>query len=420
MGLRSGLLGLLLLGSSATLAAEVSPLDAGQDDLRVWPNRVSWRNSDPWLVAHHDELRELRPRLLVLNFANSVDDQALRQKTTDLIGQLAESTRYHGFEDPAAPAFLNYQVLKYVNLRDTNPTAEQAQANCSRAPYLPQGPETFDYGALYNDTFAACYGFRDPADPQRYLTLSELINAGMVHELLFYWIHEPRGAPYETIEDKQYYDEAGQPRPGVHGWAGNGHSKTMPWVGRSFRITFANPARGIGCVMENYGHALEGMAHSNSIPPFRKLLYEYAEFNLDRKYGLPFNSLYATKGAEAVRYLDDGAVEVRRGEQTHRIDRYVAVGGNVHFPPGGRNHYDNASPVTLQSTIRSFLRHNGPDGRDLAAPFDSSAFRGYARQCPDCMGAWLVYWRQCMPGLDNPCRDEQGAPVRNWWVYLFY
>jgi hypothetical protein len=39
---------------------------------------------------------------------------------------------------------------------------------------------------------------------------------------------------------------------------------------------------------------------------------------------------------------------------------------------------------------------------------------------PDCMGPWLVYWRQNMPGLDNRQKDADGRPMKNWWPFLFY
>jgi hypothetical protein len=44
----------------------------------------------------------------------------------------------------------------------------------------------------------------------------------------------------------------------------------------------------------------------------------------------------------------------------------------------------------------------------------------YYSVAPDCMGPWLVYWRMNMPGLDNPCLDNAGQPMKNWWVFLFY
>jgi hypothetical protein len=44
----------------------------------------------------------------------------------------------------------------------------------------------------------------------------------------------------------------------------------------------------------------------------------------------------------------------------------------------------------------------------------------YAELAPDCMGRWLVYWWQNMPGLNNRSKDDDGRPMKNWWVFWFY
>lgn len=102
------------------------------------------------------------------------------------------------------------------------------------------------------------------------------------------------------------------------------------------------------------------------------------------------------------------------------MSSYIAAGGNVHFPPGGRRHYDLGSPHTVLSTIESYRQRNGPDGTDLARRFNKEKWQRYLSVAPDCMGAWTIFWRQCMPGLDNKCLDDDGKPVKNWWVFLFY
>jgi MFS family permease len=33
---------------------------------------------------------------------------------------------------------------------------------------------------------------------------------------------------------------------------------------------------------------------------------------------------------------------------------------------------------------------------------------------------WQMYWRQSIPGLDNPGRDADGLPMKNWWVFSYY
>ncbi len=406
------------------LAAPLFAQSTLPDDPTVWPNKFSSANSDPWLIQNHDRIRKMQPRVLVLNFANDVDMPAIQSHTDQLIKALAEATRYHGFENPNAPPFLQYQVLKYIDLRDKPVPQELAHKSSSLFPRQKNPPKDFycDYAAFYTDEFAKHYGFQDPKNPARFLNLHELINAGIVHELWFHAIHGPDGWPgFEVIELKQYYDDNCQPIPGRYGWAGNGHSDTMPWSGRTFRMAFFNPHRGIGCAMENFGHGLEGLANSNSIAYYKKYFDEYAELNLDSRFKLPFKSLYAIGGRnDKVEYPSPTTMKITRRDKTYSIDPYIAAGGNVHFPPGGRHHYDLDSPFTVKSTIENWRRRNSPDGKDLPLDFNSSKFTPYNNLAPDGMGPWVVFWRQCMPGLDNKSLDDAGKPMKNWWVFLFY
>ena len=398
-------------------------LDKRQKNLSIWPNCQSSGNSDPWIYQNHDRIRKMCPRILVLNFANNVDMDEIKDRTERMIKALAEASRYHGYKNPKAPIFLEYRVLKYVDMRD-DPIPDDRQDHNSRlCPYLKPDEKNSpcNYAAFYTDEFAKCYGFRDPNRKNEFLNLHELISEGIIHELWFYQIHDERGAPLETIEFKQYYDEHCRPILGKHGPAGNGHSSTMPWSGRSFRITFFNPHRGIGCGMENFSHAMEGMAHRNSIAYYRRYFYEYAEFDLDKRYGLPFGSLYALWGEEnEAEYPTSTSMLIVWKGKEYKVDPYIAFAGNVHFPPGARDHYDLESPYTVESTIENYRLRNGRKGKDKVEEFNTDKFEQWEDFCPDCMGRWLIFWRQNMPGLNNKCVDDKGRPMKNWWPFLFY
>jgi len=409
---------------SAAAAAEAPNLT---EDLGVWPNKVCFRKSEPWIVANHDRIRRIEPRVLVLNFANDVDMDEIRALTEKFIKAQSESTRWHGFEDPKAPACVQYQAVKYVDLRDAGLPPEKRRTNSSLLPRLNPAPRDFwcDYHAFFSDAYAPRLGFPDPAQAGRFLNLRELIEAGLVHELWFYAIHDDAtGWPgFEAAELKQYYDERGQMRPGVYGPAGNGGTKgTMPWTGRSFTVYFFNPHRGAGCQMENYGHLLENYAHHNAIGALTKYLREFAGFDLDTRYGLPIRSFYALDGrrGDKVSYSDDGAALVKFRGKEYPIAPYIAFGGNVHFPPGGRHHYDLDNPAAVQSVITAWRQRNGPDGKDRVESFSIERTRRYEDFAPDCMGRWVLFWCQCLPGVDNRCVDDEGAPMKNWWVYLIY
>ena len=130
---------LLCLCASLSLfeiASQAGPLDSTSNpsrdpaDLTIWPNQTSRANSDQWLVDNHDRIRQMRPRLLLLNFSQEVSRAKLEQLTRDLLAAIKESSRYHGYRDSNAPAFLDYQLFKFVDLRD----ADKSKGNCSQVP----------------------------------------------------------------------------------------------------------------------------------------------------------------------------------------------------------------------------------------------------------------------------------------------
>src|SRR5262249_6168534 len=92
-------------------------VDSGTTDYHVWPNPVSRASSDPWLVAHHDQIEQVRPNVLVLLYANPASADAQRALVTQITRGLAEGSRSRGYADPAAPPQIDYQ-LTFVDLRD--------------------------------------------------------------------------------------------------------------------------------------------------------------------------------------------------------------------------------------------------------------------------------------------------------------
>jgi hypothetical protein len=385
----------------------------------VWPNRWSRANSDPWIVEHHDRIRKMRPKLLVLNFANAMPAGQIEVQTRALIAALAESSRWHGWADPKAPVFLEYDVFKTVDLRDEG----RKDGNSSKSPIKPDVKEgvNMDYGALFNDTFARHYAVPDPDRPKRFLRLDELLDRGLVHEVWFFATASGDLRCLECVEEKPLYDEQFRRIPGEFRQAGNGGDPDQKWTGRSVRINCLNWERGIGCAMENLGHCLEGMAHSKVIPYYTKYFHEFAGFDLDRRWKLPFDSFYPLWGEDkGIEYPGPRTAVVRDGKKSWTIENYLAIGGNAHFPPNARRHYDLDGPDPVMSTIEDWRIGSGPDGADLAKPWTPKVLEPFRKLAPDCMGAWLVYWRQNMPGLDNRQKADGGRPMKNWWPFLFY
>lgn len=402
------------------IAEIVLVLAALAADPVVWPNAESRANGDRWIALNHDRITEMRPKLLVLNFSNETPPERIGEMTRQLIDALAESSRYRGYENPAAPVFLKYEVFKTVDLRDPDKTT----GNSSRSPIKKHVTEgiNMDYGALFGAEFARLYGVADPTDSSRFLRLDELVDRGDVHEVWFFAAATGDLRCLECIELKPVFDENFVPlASGETREAGNGGDPDRKWTGRSVRINNLNPDRGIGCAMENLGHSIEGMAHAGVIPYFTKYFHEFAGFDLDKRHGLPFDSFYPLWGeGKGIEYPDEKTAVVKDGEKSWRLENYVARGGNVHFPPNGRRHYDLDNDKPVLSTIEDWRIGSGPEGADVAKPWTNAAFARYRETAPDCMGAWLVYWRQNMPGLANRQKDDAGKPMKNWWPFLFY
>jgi hypothetical protein len=340
----------------------------------TWPNAESFANSDPWLVEHHDAIRCMRPRVLVVNYVNGFRDP--RPLLDRLCAALRESSRWQG----RGPAFLEYEVVETVDLSEPRGRVDR---NSAEFPRAADGVH-FDYAALYE---------------QVGLAAREDIN-----EVWLLADHTERSAPWETVEVKRSYARGGFER-----YAGNSGEHSAPWIGRSLRVLFVNFARGVGCAMESLGHSLERMATCGAIPYYERYFREYAGLDLDRRYGLPFESLYV---ARRVKYPSPTTLQYGR---RRRLEGYVAAGGNVHFMPNGRFDYDLEGAGPVLSTIETWRQ-----AAEQPRPWTPAALEPFRELADDCMGRWVVYWRQHMPGLDNTALDDDGRPMKNWWPFLFY
>jgi hypothetical protein len=406
----------------ARAGAQAAP-EAGKAPDLVWPNQESKANSDDWLRLHHSEIRQMQPRVLVLNFVNGLAAAEATQKVNRLIAAIKESSRYHGYKNPNAPAFLDYQLYKLVDLTDPQPLAEDVRldGNSSKYPRVPDWKEglNFRYDALFSDEFARNYQVTDPENPNKFLTLAEMVNKGIIHEVWFLALQGKYGTPLESTEVKQAYDRTLHKIPGRALQAGTAVAEEQPFIGRSLRILFINTERGPGIALQSLGQSLEGMARSNAIPYFTRYFAEYAGFDLKKRYHLPFDSFYGRDGNEFDYPDKDTMVYTWKGEKI-AVHPYVPIGGNVHYMPSARRDDDLNNGEIVLSTIEHYRMRDGLDGNDKADDWYSGKFSRYRQLANDGQGPWLVYWRQNMPGLDNSCKDDDNKPMLNWWPFLFY
>jgi hypothetical protein len=384
----------------------------------VWPNEASIANSDPWIMQNHAAIREMRPRVLLLNFVNARTNDEMVAQLGGYIEAMREGSRSHGSGEP----FLRYEIAYAIDLRDRPPPPGWTYANSTLYPREEpvEGYWGFDYEALFGQTFAGLYGIADPRDPSRTLRLCELVDRGLVHEV---WVYGDADVPdvsaAEVLEIKPYYDER---RVRVDGplsrCAGNGcfdaEDELPAECTRSLRIGWFNNTRGPGCFMESLAHGFESTGRDPLlVPTLHRDFVRFARFDLAATEGVPFDSWYACSTPDCLTYPTETSVTWSVNGQSGTIDPFDPVCGNAHFAPNGRQHYDLSSPFTVQSSCRTFGLG------DALEPFTSAAFAPYNSIAPDCMGPFLVWWRQSFPGLDTAAVGPAG-PMLNWWPYLFY
>ena len=335
----------------------------------VWPNAHSSANSDAWLSAHHDGLRELRPRVLVLDFHNQQSSAEVERVAQRQIDALSEGSRYHAYSNPDAPSFLHYQLLDVIDLKDKPPPRDWRFSSSSRVPLNSDG--RFDLSALFGSEFAKVYGFSDEqAEP---LPLCALFERGIINEL---WLavgdDSPGREPLSMVECKARYDALGKRTSGeLIGTANGDACATLPACGVSVRIAHLSPLRGVGCDLLVRGWAIRG-------------------------------------STRAIPYMATNARS------------FFANCGDAEFPPNanGRDDFENRTPA--QAVCAHYGLRDAADGSDRRESYSFDTVSSLAPRYPDCGGAWQVYWRQSMPGLANQAHAEDGTAMKNWWPFLFY
>ena len=419
----------LLLGCPTTPDPDDDDASGDDDDSTVeelvWPNDESSANSDPWIAEHHAEIRTMRPRILALNFVNDRSMDEMNEHLEHMVEVIAESSRFHGYADADAAPFLQPELAYTIDLTDDDPPDAWPYNNSTLYPREDpaDGYWTMDYEALWSEEFAALYGIEDPDDAGQVLDLCELVDRGLVHEI---WIYGDADLPdvraAEILEYKPVYDEDRQ-RVGdqMNRCAGNGcfdEEDTFPdHCTRTIRVAWYNNTRGPGCFQESLSHGFEsvGAWNDDGLPTLRRDFVRFAGYDLDERLGLPIDSWYACSYSEpCLEYPTETSVAYDTGDHSGLLDPYDPVCGNVHFTPNGRQHYDLEGPDTVQTRCESF------GVGDTLAPYTSMAYAGYRELAPDCMGPFLVWWRQNFPGRDTTAVSDNGQPMLNWWPYLYY
>lgn len=418
---RSSLVLALALGLVACRPDEELP---PPDDAPLeWPNAESRANSDSWLMAHHDEIDVLRPRILVLNFVDGDTSEQARELSERVIAGLVESSRPRGYEDADAPPALVPELFAIADLRD-DATPGAPRRNSSQYPREDpvEGYWGFDYEALFSADFALAMDQRDPERrDEGPLDLCTLIERGLVHEV---WIHGDGDTPdvsaAEILERKPVYDLDGRPTGEWNRCAGNGcfdEEDDIPCE-RTVRLGWLNSTRGPGCFLESLGHGYEstGAWNPEVLPQLSRHFIPFANYALDERYGVPADSWYACPyDRPCLAYPTTSSVAYNMDAGSGTIEDYDPVCGNVHWAPNGRAQYDTLNTAPVLTSCKHF-----GDGTGQKDEFTNADFASYRELAPDCMGPFLVWWRQNWPGPHTDKVDDEGTPMQSWWPFTYW
>jgi hypothetical protein len=424
--MKNSLIPVWVLGLTACLLTLPKPVttQTAPAATLTWPNAESKANSDDWLRLHHNEIRRMRPRVLVLNFANGLTADEVKNRAESVADAVKEASRYHGYKDKDAPPFIEYNLTKIINLTDEEPLPDdqKMEGNSSLYPRVPdwKSGNNFRYSELLSPEFTQNMKFADPDKPTNLLGISDLVARGMVHEIWIVAQEGNFGAPYPCVEVKQAYNVDGRKITGKSVQAGDGSADEMPFLGRSLRVLYINPNRGAGCALEKLSRAFEETARSKALPYLSRYFAEFAGEDLKTRYRITMNSLAERQSGTDIEYPAPNILQYRYKGEQFALRNYTAAAGSVRFPPNARREFDTENKKPVLSTIEHFRLRDGTEGRDKAEPWTSDKLAPYRAVAPDCVGAWMVFWRQSMPGLNNKALDDTGRPMKNWWVYLYY
>jgi len=392
-----------------------------------WPILGHSANSDPWIVSHHDSITQMRPNVMVLNFYNSATDPtatAMRQ-----VKGIAEGSRYHGYADPQAPAFLNYQILKVVDLTDHPVPTGWTNPSSTLLPVTPTG--AFDPLALFSARYSSAYGFPDPMDGTRFLSLCELFEQGVINEV---WIEDGetgiRRVPLNA-ERKQTYDTSNHAKVGMFdtfdACAAPGSCLQDVSCGVTVRMAHLDQNRGPGCDLEVRGWGIEGMW--DALPAYAPIAASFLNRDFATRFGVLFDgwdNVCDSSGTACVSYpTPTTATGTYANGTTWTINGFISGCGTPDFPPNARQRWDWGSAPTpnltpVQSNCEHFGLGDGVKGADQLEVYTSDKVAAIDKTFGECGGGWQIYWRQNMPGWHNQAKTKDGAPMRNWWPFLFY
>jgi hypothetical protein len=394
----------------------------------VWPNATSSANSDPWLAAHHDELVELQPRVLLLDFYNPWTVGQAQTLAESRIAAIAQASRYHAYSNPGSQPFLNYQLAPIVDLTDQPAPAPATRPFDASTKYPVDSTGAFDLTALFSASFASNLNVPDPKTPGRFLTLCELFEQGIVNEV---WIlagdesNGARKAPLQ-IESKQVYDAQEQAVAGMFNPNTGYQPFTAPACAVTARLAALSPVFSLDCDLVPRWAGIENM--HLALPYLDTNADDFFNDDFKTRDAAPFDSwaeltLQGAPTQVTWQYPSQTSVSgVFPDGVAWTINPFLQGCGTAHFPPNAEFEWDYTDTVQVQSRCEHYQMRDGLGGADITNLYSFATVSSYASQfgADLCGGGWQLYLPESMPGFGNQAFAADGTPMKNWWPFLFY
>ena len=125
--------------------------------------------------------------------------------------------------------------------------------------------------------------------------------------------------------------------------------------------------------MESMGHGWENIGSGGDVPYLTSYYPEFAGFDFNSRYGLPFGSWYSCAyGVPCVAFPTNHSATYQNVQDPNNpsnllsgsINPYTPVCGNAHFPPNGRQQYDTVNTQSVQSSCNGYRSNGGPGHGD--------------------------------------------------------
>jgi hypothetical protein len=450
------------LDANRILAQDPNPKCPGSGC--IWPNYIAHATSDPWISQNHQAITRMSPRVLVINFANGIaphgtdvvdgrpfTPQILKSLADQFIQQYSMATKSKA--SPTSASFINPQLLRVIDLRDSSPHANSA--------LFPRGPKTsagypiVGYNKLFTDEYAPFWKIKLEG---RYLNLKELIEKGVVHDVIMVANQVDAGKssdPNQVTSNilevafvAQAYNSSFQKITGEYVRNGTPFERqkfieseinqdihnSMPWANRSARIFFLNPNAGINNLMHAYVHEIEyrfnesrvyapnTVNHEKNVLPWVQPLFrKFAWFDYKTKFGATFDSLYAGGGGGYKYPVSAQGVRSLETPTMGSISNYYAGCGNAHYTPNSKEGYMYNNTIDqVLSFCDTFQKPGGTMALWTSYNNYSLAETLVGGQKLGWDGAHYVNWFQRMPGFQNDRFDFSGNAMKNWYVFFYY